>query len=275
MTHKILLIEDDATLLDMYRLRFEKEGYAFFTANRGKLGLEIAAKEHPDLILLDIVMPEMDGYQVLTQLKAAVATKDIPVIMLSNLGQHEEIDHGMKLGAADYFIKASLTPSDLVARAGKRLGIEPAAATATDKRRTTPRPASEDIGEPVLSGIKVLLIEDNSVIVDMYAMRLKNEGATVTAANNGAWGLKLAAEQPFDIILLDMVMPALHGLDAIKTLKKNAKTATVPVLVFSNSAQDEDREAAVAAGAMDYLIKSNTTPAALVQRIKLCLQPKQ
>lgn len=271
MAHKILLIEDDATLLDMYRLRFEKEGFNFFTANRGKAGIELASKERPDLILLDIVMPEMDGYQVLEQLKKNATTKDIPVVMLSNLGQHEEIDHGMKLGAADYFIKASLTPSDLVARVSKRLGITPAAPTAVGTR-TTPRPASGDVGAPVLPGIKVLLIEDNPVIVDMYAMRLQKEGATVTAANNGAWGIKLANEQSFDIVLLDMVMPALNGLDAITTLKKNTKTAKVPVLVFSNSAQDEDREAAVAAGAVDYLIKSNTTPAALIQRIKMCLQ---
>ena len=274
MVHKILLIEDDATLLDMYRLRFEKEGFDFFTANRGKIGIELAAKERPDLILLDIVMPEMDGYQVLEQLKKTAATKEIPVVMLSNLGQHEEIDHGMKLGAADYFIKASLTPSDLVARVAKRLGTE-LAPPAVVGNRTLPRPVSGDVGVPVLSGVKVLLIEDNSVIVDMYTMRLQKEGATVTAANNGAWGMKLAAEQSFDIVLLDMVMPALHGVEVIQSLKSNPKTASVPVLVFSNSAQDEDREAAVVAGAVDYLIKSNTTPAALIQRIKLCLQPKE
>jgi len=76
---KILIIEDENFLLDMYRMKFEKEGYTVFTSLTGEEGVRIAQKEKPDLILLDLVMPKMDGYQVLKKLKADKRTKDIKV----------------------------------------------------------------------------------------------------------------------------------------------------------------------------------------------------
>ena len=111
---KILLVEDDKTLLEMYSLKFKEEGLSYKTAVNGLSGLEIAREDHPLVILLDIMMPKMDGFAVLTDLKKDVKTKDIPVIMLSNLGQKSDIEKGKKLGADDYVVKASLTPSQVV-----------------------------------------------------------------------------------------------------------------------------------------------------------------
>ncbi len=212
----ILLIEDDVTLMDMYRLRFEKEGYRFLTANRGSAGLQIAAAEKPDLILLDLVMPEMDGYQVLEQLKADPATKDITVFIFSNLGQEEEVKQGYDLGAEGYIVKSSMTPTGVVERVNDHFGRP------NDHQPMAQHPhdaAAEEqaIGGRSLEGVQVLLMDDNEVILDMYSIRLEREGATVVTAQNGAWGLKQAREQDFDIILMDMVMPALDGLSAIKT----------------------------------------------------------
>jgi len=111
---KILIIEDEKFLLEIYQSRFEKEGYQVFAAINGLAGLKLAQKEKPDLIILDILMPGMDGYEVIKKLKENNQTKEITILVLSNLGQREEINQGLKLGANDYIIKTDLTPSELV-----------------------------------------------------------------------------------------------------------------------------------------------------------------
>ena len=111
---KVLLAEDDNTLLEMYNLKFKESGLDILTAQDGVAALELAKKELPNLILLDIMMPKMDGFAVLTELKADAKTKDIAVLMLSNLGQKSDIEKGQQLGATDYIVKASMTPSQVL-----------------------------------------------------------------------------------------------------------------------------------------------------------------
>ena len=111
---KILIVEDDKTLLDMYKLKFEQEGFNILIALDGLIGLELIKKELPAVILLDIMMPKMDGFAVLAELKKDKSTKDIPVLMLSNLGQQSDVEKGKKMGADDYIVKASMTPSQVV-----------------------------------------------------------------------------------------------------------------------------------------------------------------
>lgn len=111
---KILIIEDDSFISDMYKIKFESAGFDVAVASDGILGLEAVGKERPSLILLDIVMSKMDGFAVLQRLKEASETKDIPVIMLTNLGQKDSVEKGLKLGAADYVIKAHFTPLEVV-----------------------------------------------------------------------------------------------------------------------------------------------------------------
>lgn len=111
---KILIVEDDPTLLEMYSLKLKEEGFTFFAAADGETGLGIALKEKPHVILLDIMMPKMDGFTVLVELKKNQETKNIPVIMLSNLGQKNDVSKGKELGANDYIVKASMTPTQVV-----------------------------------------------------------------------------------------------------------------------------------------------------------------
>jgi len=111
---KVLLVEDDNSLLDMYRLKFQEDGFEIISAQDGLAALEVVSKELPAMILLDIMMPKMDGFAVLTELKKSEKTKSIPVLMLSNLGQKADIEKGQALGATDYIVKASMTPSQIV-----------------------------------------------------------------------------------------------------------------------------------------------------------------
>ena len=110
----ILLAEDDSFLLSMYTTKFELEKFKVFGAENGVKGLALAKKINPDIILLDILMPEMDGFEVLENLKSNDITRDIPVILLTNLNQKHDIEKGLALGADDYLIKAHFMPSEVI-----------------------------------------------------------------------------------------------------------------------------------------------------------------
>lgn len=115
----ILLVEDDAFLLSMYATKFELENFKVIAVSDGEKGLNTAIKERPDVILLDIMLPKMDGLEVLKRLKADKNVKNIPVILLTNLSQKNEIEQALSLGAVDYLIKAHFMPSEVVERIKK------------------------------------------------------------------------------------------------------------------------------------------------------------
>ena len=111
---KILIIEDDPYLSEMYKMKFELEGYIVLVARDGQEGVDSAFTTKPDIILLDLVMPIKDGYHVIKELKENDKTKAIPVLVLSNLGQVDEIKKAMNDGAEKYLIKANITPEQLL-----------------------------------------------------------------------------------------------------------------------------------------------------------------
>lgn len=119
MNKKILLIEDDDTISWIYKTKLESEGYLVVLGKNGTEALEMAKAELPDIIFLDIIIPQLDGFSVLKELKALDVTKDIPVIMLTNLGTEEDKIKGMEMGATDYFVKTNLTPSQFVEKINK------------------------------------------------------------------------------------------------------------------------------------------------------------
>lgn len=118
---KILLIEDEEMLANMYEVKFKNEGYDLVKAMDGSQGLEMAKSVMPDFILLDIIMPKMDGFSVLKTLKEDAVTKNIPVMLLTNLGQDEDVERGKQLGAVGYLVKANITPSEVVASVKREL----------------------------------------------------------------------------------------------------------------------------------------------------------
>lgn len=111
---RILLVEDDAFLAGMYVTKLTMEHFEVELANDGATGLAKAEELVPDLILLDVLLPKMNGFDVLKRIKEQPALKDIPVILLTNLGQKSDVTQGLDLGAADYLIKAHFMPSEVV-----------------------------------------------------------------------------------------------------------------------------------------------------------------
>lgn len=118
---KILIIEDDGFLLQMYSSKLAMEGFKILDAVDGEKGLRVAKKELPDLILLDLLLPKKDGIWVLEGLKKDAQTSQIPVMVLSNIGQKDKIDRCFELGAVDYLIKAHFIPSEVIAKIKKTL----------------------------------------------------------------------------------------------------------------------------------------------------------
>lgn len=118
----ILLVEDDGFLASIYAQKLEVEGFDVSLATNGADGLKLAKKDVPVLVLLDLIMPKMNGFQVLEQLKQEAETKNVPVLVLSNLGQKEDVERCMALGAAGYIIKAHALPHETVAKIKEILG---------------------------------------------------------------------------------------------------------------------------------------------------------
>lgn len=113
---RILLIEDDPFLAEIYVTRFKSAGFDIEVARDSVLGVSKTKESKPDLILLDIVIPNMNGFEVLRLLKKDADVSDIPVVILSNLGEEENVKKGLSLGAVAYFIKAHYTPTEVVVK---------------------------------------------------------------------------------------------------------------------------------------------------------------
>lgn len=115
-TPKVLLVEDDQALLKIYSNKLRLNGFNVLMATTGDEAIRKALAEAPRIILLDVILPEKDGFLVLEELKQSPVTKKIPVVILSNLGQESDIDRGRKLGAIDYLVKSDVSLMDLVAK---------------------------------------------------------------------------------------------------------------------------------------------------------------
>lgn len=118
---KILFVEDESALQKTFGDILKREGYGVVSALDGETGLKLAKEEKPDLILLDLILPKMDGIEVLEKLKADEGTKDIPVIILTNVGRMDEIGRALELGAKTYLVKADYTLEEVVEKVKKAL----------------------------------------------------------------------------------------------------------------------------------------------------------
>lgn len=119
-TKKVLIIEDDNMISSMYKTKLEQDGYVVEVANNGAEGLDKVKEVHPDIILLDVIMPQLDGFTVLEELRGKMKIS-VPIIMLTNLGTEEDRAKGDRLGATSYLVKSSLTPGQVSETVTKNL----------------------------------------------------------------------------------------------------------------------------------------------------------
>ena len=120
---KILVVDDDPFILDMYVIKFKEQGFQIDTATDGKMALDRIEAGKPDIVLLDVVMPKMDGFDVIKKIQESKTPRTYKILFLTNFGQKEDVERGMQLGADGYIIKAHFTPSEVVAKVKELLSI--------------------------------------------------------------------------------------------------------------------------------------------------------
>jgi signal transduction histidine kinase/DNA-binding response OmpR family regulator/streptogramin lyase len=206
----VLVIDDDESVRDLMQRSLSKDGYHVETAADGRTGLEMARHLKPVVITLDVMMPSMDGWAVLTALKADAVTADIPVVMLTIV---DDRNMGFALGAADYFTK----PIDW-----QRLG-------ATLKKHRKPAVPQT-----------VLIVEDDEPTRELMRRTMEKEGWQVREAANGRLGLEELSRGIPGLILLDLMMPELDGFGFMHELRKRPECLGVPVIVVTAKDLSED-----------------------------------
>ena len=122
MAKKILLVEDEEIMIDLLQKKLTKEGYEISVARDGEEGLKVMKEARPDLVLLDIIMPKMGGFEVMEEMGKDKELKEIPVIVISNSGQPVELDRAQRLGAKDWLIKTEFDPQEVVDKVKKQIG---------------------------------------------------------------------------------------------------------------------------------------------------------
>jgi CheY-like chemotaxis protein len=224
----VLVIDDDATVLDLMQRSLAKDGYRVELALDGRTGLEMAKRLKPAVITLDVMMPSMDGWAVLTALKADPITAEIPVVMLTVV---DDKNMGFALGAADYFTK----PIDW-----QRL---------TAVLHKYHKPAANQT---------VLLIEDDERTREMLRRTLQKEGWQIREAANGRLGLEQLGQGAPGLILLDLMMPEMDGFTFMQELRKRSDCRHTPVIVITaKDLTGEDRRRL--SGDVARILGKNTT----------------
>jgi DNA-binding response OmpR family regulator len=210
-----LIVDDEPDIAKLIRRYLERAGYQTLLAHTGTDALRLAQTEQPDLITLDIVLPDTNGFTVLEWLKSDSQTQAIPVILLSILGDEEE---GKLLGAVDYLAKP-VNERVLLQHVGRIL------------EKDQPR--------------RVLVAEDDADSRHLVAEYLRRARYDVLEARDGAEALRLAREQNPLLILLDIRMPNLDGIAALQQLRADARTRAVPVIMMTAfaGALEENRAA--------------------------------
>lgn len=253
----ILIVEDDPMISDMYQRKFSEVGFDVFATGTGEQALSVVRAEKIDVVLCDLIMPKMDGFDVVSALRSEEFDSNIKIIISSNISEKEDRDKALSLGADGFIVKSDFTPSELVAEVNRFL-----------KKNKNSENSSEETRIPK----RILLIEDEEVFIEMFSSRLREAGYEIVSASNGAWGVKTAMKENFDLIILDMVMPAMSGLEVVEKLKVDEKTKNIPIIVFSASVDLDMQKQVENLGITSFFLKTQLTPSDLVKKIDAILK---
>ena len=237
----VLVIEDMPMAAAQVIRYLEEMDLRPITCALGEEALAIAQQHQPTLIILDLMLPDLPGTEVLHRLKANPLTQQIPVLITSVL---DERSQSLARGAVDYLVKPISRPK--LRQVLARLGQVP------PTQETPPLPAMESAPPPLPL---VLLAEDNPANVATLSSYLSHRGFRLVVASNGQEAIDMSQIHHPDLILMDVHMPILDGLSAMRQLRTLPATATVPIIALTALAMAHDRENCLAAGANDYLAK--------------------
>lgn len=226
---KILVIDDEADIREIVRIYLEDEGCQVIEASNGQDGILKAQSEKPDLIVLDIMLPGINGFEVAKHLKDDPNTQNIPIIILSVLAQ----DSQYRQGILDYISKP-FRQEELVATV-RRIFSK---VNGKDRKKT------------------ILIVDDDHDIVDIIAICLRDNDLNAEKTYSGEEALKKISTGAIDLVLLDINMPGMNGFEVIRHLKNDPKACDIPVVVLTGTyISDEDKRHGLTLGVAKYLTK--------------------
>ncbi len=231
---RVLVVDDEPSIRRFLRHILESEGFIVTEARTGEDAVAVARREKPSLVLLDLVLPDIDGFEVLGRLKELPGTRNIPVIILSII---EDDERCFRLGASDYLPKP-IDRERLVDRVAKLIAAAPR--KRSDRERNL-----------------VLAVDDDDSVLRALTTILANHGFDVEIARNGKDGLELARQCQPDLIILDLMMPIMTGHEVLLALKQNSSTAEIPIVILT-AAEPDERIRALQGGAESLMTKPFT-----------------
>ncbi len=234
----VLIIDDDPTVSELMKRQLLKEGYKVVIAPNGKEGIRLARDLNPDVITLDILMPEMDGWSVLRTLKADPKVANIPVIMASIL---DEKNKGFSLGAADFLSKP--VQKEYLMKSIRNL-----------------------IGDR--ENLKICLIEDDDSLRFTIREILEKQNVKIIEAENGHVGMSLLEKEEIkpDLILLDLMMPVMNGFEFLKAIRET-ELSSIPILVLTGADLSDDERKFLSGETQKILEKSDDTLSSIVNEV--------
>jgi PAS domain S-box-containing protein len=221
----ILVVDDEANIRKFINYELSKRGHKIYEASCGKEAVDMARKYHPDLITLDITMPDINGFDVTVVLKNDPETKDIPILIITVI---EDEKKAYRLGANDYLTKP-ISVDNLVSRVNRILGT---------------------------NGASILVVDDEPSITRSIEFELRKRGYNIQTAGNGKAALETIKINNPSLIILDLIMPEMDGYEVLKHLKGQENTKDIPIIILTAVDIDEGRVKALSLGATEYINKS-------------------
>ena len=250
---KILIVEDERQMYEVLVDKFTMAGFSVVGASNGEEGLSQALKERPDVILLDIIMPVLDGISMMRRLRESDDewAKNVPMLILTNLSTGDALVENLPdIDPSRYFVKSDWRLEDIVKKVFDAARAE---------------------GAP--EGKSVLIVEDESAMAGALQDKLAREGFKALVAKQGEEGLRVALKEHPAVILLDLVMPVMDGVTMLKKLREDEWGKTVPVIILTNlNLTDEMIDEVVALAPAHYFVKSNWKIADVIEKVSELLQ---
>jgi DNA-binding response OmpR family regulator len=235
----VLVVEDNEILSDLIGKALVSEGYEVARCNNGEQGWQALQKREPDILLLDIVLPEKSGYEILEDMNKVGMLARVPTIIVSNSGEPVQVSRSLALGVRDYIVKADLSVDEVLSKVKRYLSESSSAAKVSLER------------------LKVLMIEDDSFLQNITG-KVIGSMFEVRYVTDGPAAIQEVETFAPDIVLLDIILPGeMNGFDILKALRTDEKNANIPIVMFTNLGQEEDKKKAFSLGADGYLVKAD------------------
>ena len=273
---RVLIVDDEPMNIKLLEAMLPSSQYEVSRAHEASKGLEQALQTLPDLILLDVMMPGMNGYEVTRKLKSDPTTKEVPVILVTALAEEDDKIKGMQAGADD-FINKPVQKVELLARVRSLIQLKELREQYHARRQTLGR-FMESSGRPMEEAETspqqaVLVVEDDPQDSKLIRHSLQNLPTLIELVGSGEEALARVEHQDIDLILLDILLPGRDGFEVCRHLKENGPTKNIQILMVTCLSDLENKIKGLSSGADDFLVKPFKAYE-LQSRVRALLQKK-